>query len=85
MGPDPLRELPAVSRLLAHPNTERLLIRFNREYVVQGCRDILDELRRAISQGHALDPSVFAAESIVARLDRFSHTSQWKRSHSRPD
>jgi len=42
-----LRELPAVSRLLAHARTARLLVRFNREYVVQGCRDVLDELNRS--------------------------------------
>jgi L-seryl-tRNA(Ser) seleniumtransferase len=69
MAHDPLRELPAVSRLLAHPTTGRLLGRFNREYVVQGCRDILDELRRAISQGHAVDPAALEAESILARLE----------------
>lgn len=63
------RELPAVSRLLAHPNTERLLIRFSREYVVQGCRDILDELRHAISQGHTIDPAALQAEAILARLE----------------
>jgi L-seryl-tRNA(Ser) seleniumtransferase len=69
MAHDPLRELPAVSRLLAHPRTERLLGRFNREYVVQGCRAILDELRTAISDGHSIDPTALEAESIVARLE----------------
>ncbi|MBI2827793.1 MAG: L-seryl-tRNA(Sec) selenium transferase [Acidobacteria bacterium] len=69
MAHDPLRELPAVSRLLAHPRTERLLVRFNREYVVQGCRDILDELRSALSEGHAIDPSALEAESILAALE----------------
>jgi L-seryl-tRNA(Ser) seleniumtransferase len=69
MAHDPLRELPAVSRLLAHPRAERLLVRFNRQYVVQGCRDILDERRRAISQGHALDARTIDVESIVAQLE----------------
>jgi len=69
MAHDTLRELPAVSRLLAHPRTERLLVRFNREYVVQGCRDLLDELRRTISEGHTLDTETVGIESIVARLE----------------
>ena len=69
MAHDTLRELPAVSRLLAHPRTERLLVRFNREYVVQACRDLLDELRRTIGQGHALDTETVNVESIVARLE----------------
>jgi L-seryl-tRNA(Ser) seleniumtransferase len=63
------RELPAVSRLLAHPRTERLLVRFNREYVVQGCRDVLDELRRAIGDGRPVDPSALDEEAILARLE----------------
>ncbi|MGH9253228.1 MAG: L-seryl-tRNA(Sec) selenium transferase [Vicinamibacterales bacterium] len=62
------RDLPAVSRLLAHARTERLLIRFNREYVVQGCRDILDELRRALSGGH-LDAAALEEDAILARLE----------------
>ncbi|MBI3049960.1 MAG: L-seryl-tRNA(Sec) selenium transferase [Acidobacteria bacterium] len=68
-----LRELPAVSRLLAHPRTERLLVRFNREYVVQGCRDILDELRRAISQGHAIDAAALEEDAILTRLEARLH------------
>ena len=63
------RELPAVSRLLAHPRTERLLLRFNREYVVQGCRDILDRLRHAIAQRHAVDPAELDDEAILNRLE----------------
>ncbi|MBI4886127.1 MAG: L-seryl-tRNA(Sec) selenium transferase [Acidobacteria bacterium] len=69
VGHDAFRELPAVSRLLAHPRTERLLVRFNREYVVQGCRDILDELRRVITQGRAVDPAELQDEAILTRLE----------------
>ena len=69
MAHDPLRELPAVSRLLAHPRTERLLVRFNREYVVQGCRDILDELRTALIEGQKIDPGALEAESILSSLE----------------
>jgi L-seryl-tRNA(Ser) seleniumtransferase len=68
-----LRELPAVSRLLAHPRTERLLIRFNREYVVQGFRDVLDELRRALGDGRPVDPSALSEDAILARLEARLH------------
>ena len=69
MPHEQFRELPAISRLLAHPDTERLLVRFNREYVVQGFRDILDELRRAIGQGHPVDPASLEDEAILNRLE----------------
>jgi L-seryl-tRNA(Ser) seleniumtransferase len=69
MAHDVFRDLPAVSRLLAHPRTERLLVRFNREYVVQGCRDILDELRRAIGDGHAIETAALDEEAILTRLE----------------
>ena len=69
MAHDVFRDLPAVSRLLAHPRTERLLVRFNREYVVQGCRDILDELRRAISGGHAVAAAALEDDALLDRLE----------------
>jgi L-seryl-tRNA(Ser) seleniumtransferase len=64
-----LRDLPAMDRLLAHPKTASLLTRFNRDYVVQQCRAILDELRNTIRLGHAIDPIALEDESIVARLE----------------
>jgi L-seryl-tRNA(Ser) seleniumtransferase len=68
MAHDLFRALPSVSRLLAHPKTEPLLIRFNREYVVQGCRDILDELRSALDDGH-VDAATLEDDAILARLE----------------
>jgi L-seryl-tRNA(Ser) seleniumtransferase len=65
---DLFRALPSVSRLLAHPKAEPLLIRFNREYVVQGCRDILDELRSALDDGH-VDAAALQDDAILARLE----------------
>ena len=53
-------ELPAISRLLAHASTERLLVQFNRENVVAGCGDILEELRRLMSEGYAIDREALA-------------------------
>jgi L-seryl-tRNA(Ser) seleniumtransferase len=60
---------PPLGQLVAHPGTERLLIRFSPEAVMQGYRDILRELQRAVSHGHALDPSTLDADAIVARLE----------------
>jgi L-seryl-tRNA(Ser) seleniumtransferase len=68
MAHDLFRALPSVSRLLAHPRAEPLLIRFNREYVVQGCRDILDELRSALSDGH-IDAAAFEDDAILTTLE----------------
>ena len=68
MARDAFRELPSVSRLLAHPTAERLLIRFNREYVVQGCRDILGELRRTINDGH-IDAAALQDDAILTKLE----------------
>ena len=68
MAHESFRALPSVSRLLAHPKTEPLLIRFNREYVVQGFRDILDELRNALGDGH-VDAAALEDDSILARLE----------------
>jgi L-seryl-tRNA(Ser) seleniumtransferase len=68
MAHDLFRALPSVSRLLAHPKAEPLLIRFNREYVVQGCRDILDELRSALDDGH-VDAAALQDDAILARLE----------------
>lgn len=60
---------PPLADLVAHPATERLLIRFSSEGVMQGFRDILRELQRAVIQGHVVDPAAFEADSIVARLE----------------
>src|SRR5688500_18659209 len=62
-------ELPPITRLLAHPSTERLLVQFNRENVVTGCRDILDELRRAMIEGFVLDAAALEPEAILGRLE----------------
>jgi L-seryl-tRNA(Ser) seleniumtransferase len=68
MAHDASCELPSLSRLLAHPRTEPLLFRFSHEYVVQGCRDILDELRAALTEGH-VDAAALTTEAIVERLE----------------
>lgn len=61
--------LPALPQLLARPTASRLLSLFDQENVLQGCRDILEELRHAISQGHAVDPAAIQPDAILARLE----------------
>ena len=48
-----LRELPSIDRLLNHARCAALLTRYNRDYVIQKCRDALDQVRGAIRQGKA--------------------------------
>jgi L-seryl-tRNA(Ser) seleniumtransferase len=70
-----LRELPSIDRLLKHVRCESLLTRYNREYVIERCREVLDEIRAGIRQsGHATDLS---EESILDRIEnRISINSQ---------
>jgi L-seryl-tRNA(Ser) seleniumtransferase len=70
-----LRELPSVDRLLKHAQCETLLIRYNREYIIQNCRDILEELRADIKQGKAASDGLTdtaVLSRIEARIERDS-------------
>jgi L-seryl-tRNA(Ser) seleniumtransferase len=60
-----LRELPSIDRLLKHVRCESLLARYNREYVIEHCRAVLDEIRSEIRQGGRADLS---EESIIERI-----------------
>jgi L-seryl-tRNA(Ser) seleniumtransferase len=77
MTRDLLRDLPGVDRLLAHGKAHSLLARFSRRYVLQQCREVLDELRTAIRQGQPITPGALGDESILARLeDRIGQASE---------
>jgi L-seryl-tRNA(Ser) seleniumtransferase len=45
-----LRELPSIDSLLKHGRCEALLTRYNREYVTQHCRAVMDQMRLEIRQ-----------------------------------
>jgi L-seryl-tRNA(Ser) seleniumtransferase len=45
------RDLPSVDRLLKHSRSEILLTRYNRDYVTQKCREIIDDLRADLRDG----------------------------------
>lgn len=64
-----LRELPSVDRLLNHPRSVSLLARFNRDYVTQQCRAILDELRISIKEAKSTVTKSFDDESILVHLE----------------
>ena len=63
-----LRELPSVDRLLNHPRCEALLARYNREYLIQKCREALDQSRDEIRQGKSIGGAL-KDEAIVARVE----------------
>ncbi|OGP27844.1 MAG: L-seryl-tRNA(Sec) selenium transferase [Deltaproteobacteria bacterium GWA2_57_13] len=65
-----LRELPSVDRLLKHPKSEPLLTRFNRDYVTEKCREVLDELRQSIRLGKPLDDGELDDERILGRIEK---------------
>ena len=63
-----LRELPSIDVLLKHSRCEALLGRYNREYVTQQCRAVIDQLRMEIrqSRGGAID---VGENTILARIE----------------
>lgn len=69
-----LRELPSVDRLLNHRRSVEWLALFDRAYITRQCRDVVDELRRAIARGEGvavldLDDDAIL-ERVARRLDR---------------
>jgi L-seryl-tRNA(Ser) seleniumtransferase len=64
-----LRELPSVDRLLKHPRCEALLARYNRDYLIQKCRDALDHARIEIRQGKSSAGDAVKEETIASRVE----------------
>ena len=62
-----LRELPSIDRLLKHSGCERLLARYNREYIIAQCRAVLEQIRNEVRHsGAAVDCSEAA---ILERVE----------------
>ena len=62
-----LRELPSIDRLLKHPRCEALLARYNREYVAEQCRAVLERLRAEIRRSsQAVDLN---EDAIIERIE----------------
>jgi L-seryl-tRNA(Ser) seleniumtransferase len=64
-----LREIPSVDRLLKHANCEVLLARYNRDYITQKCREVLDELRGEIKRDASLSSGDIEDEAVIKRLE----------------
>ncbi len=67
-----LREIPSVDRLLKHVRCEALLSRYNRDYVTQKCRDVLEQLRIEIRQdksGTLEDDAVITRVEAIIRAE----------------
>src|SRR5882724_13042477 len=59
-----LREIPSVDRLLKHVRCEALLARYNRDYVTQKCREVLDRLRGEIRRDGNLSTGDIEDEAV---------------------
>ena len=64
-----LREIPSVDRLLKNSRSERLLQRYNREYITGKCREAVNEIRKALRQGKTLPNEELLEESILSRIE----------------
>jgi len=64
-----LRELPSIDYLLKQPRCEALLARYNRNYVTEQCRHVLDQLRAEIRQSRNQAPNL-NEDAILEQLDR---------------
>jgi L-seryl-tRNA(Ser) seleniumtransferase len=64
-----LREIPSVDRLLKHGRCEALLSRYNRDYVTQKCREVLDQLRAEIRGTAGFSPAAIEDDAVVARVE----------------
>ena len=62
-----LRDLPAVDRLLKHERCEVLLGRYNREYVIEHCRAVLEQCRAEIRRGRTIATDEAA---VIEQLER---------------
>jgi L-seryl-tRNA(Ser) seleniumtransferase len=63
------REIPSVDRLLKHVRCEALLTRYNRDYVTQKCREVLDRLRAEIRRDASVSPADTEDEAVIKRLE----------------
>jgi L-seryl-tRNA(Ser) seleniumtransferase len=66
---NPLREIPSLDHLLKHTGCEGLLARYNRAYVTEQCRAVLDQLRGEIRQGKNRSVNL-SEDAILERLEQ---------------
>ena len=63
-----LRELPSIDYLLKHARCQSLLTRYNREYVTQNCRVVIDQLRMEIRQSRSATVEI-GEDNILERIE----------------
>ena len=68
-----LREIPSVDRLLKHGRCEALLTRYNRDYVTQKCREVLDRLRAEIRHDKSFSPGAIEDGAVITRVEATIH------------
>jgi len=68
-GTNLLREIPSVDRLLKHGRCEGLLTRYNRDYVTQKCREVLDRLRTEIKAETSFSSGDIEDDAVITRLE----------------
>jgi L-seryl-tRNA(Ser) seleniumtransferase len=71
----PFRDLPSVSRLLAHRRLRSLSSLMPATTVTEVVRQELDEARRAIAAGHQCPPTEALVDSVLARADLLLHST----------
>ena len=69
-----LREIPSVDRLLKHVRFEALLARYNRDYVTQKCREVLDRLRDEIRRDGRISPGDIEDDAVITRVEAIIRT-----------
>ena len=68
-APNPRRAIPSVERLLRAPAGSALLARYRREHVVETVRAVLDDARRAASDGAGVPDDAALIARVAARLE----------------
>ncbi len=68
-----LREIPSVDRLLKHVRCEVLLTRYNRDYVTQKCREVLEQLRLEIRHDKSFPPGAIEDDAVITRVEASIH------------
>ena len=64
-----LREIPSVDRLLKHGRCEALLTSYNRDYVTQKCREVLERLRAEIKADTSFSSGDIEDDAVITRLE----------------
>jgi len=68
-----LRDLPSIDRLLNHERCGILLLRYNREYIAEKCRAVLEDTRAALRQGKS-HAAALSEGAILGQVEQRIYT-----------